>query len=30
MLLNHYQRFLVVVGFDAADEVWLALSKNFH
>lgn len=30
MLLKHYQWFLVVVWLDAADEVWLALLKDFH
>lgn len=29
-MLKHYQWFLVVIWFDAADEVWLALTKDFH
>lgn len=30
MLLKHYQWFLVVIWLDAADEVRLALLKDFH
>lgn len=30
ILLEHYQWFLVVIWLDAADEVWLALLKDFH
>lgn len=30
VLLEHYQWFLVVIWLDAANEVWLALLKDFH